>query len=196
MKRLAGFALSAFAGLVLGVVLGLLVLMPGLDQNFLCLRSQNRELENEWKSLQGRGGELVTVRWRVHALYCIDKQKNKIQLGPVGLWAEQSYACWRVRSDVLAGYNWSDLKISRKGKEVFLHGPRPIVLGMDYKGAELLFSKNWSGLELSEQDFPGRVRPMVMQNAEKLGILKDAERQLQILAGALSRKIDLPVQVR
>src|SRR4030042_5247208 len=117
MNRALTITLPALAGLALAILAGLLLFMPDMDNRLLAVWPRDQRLQQSFKSLEKENGELVTVRYRVHALYCIDKQENRIQLGPVGVWPVQSFACWGVSSDVLAGYNWSDLRLVRKGND-------------------------------------------------------------------------------
>ncbi len=195
MKRIAIFILSALAGMALAILVGLVLFIPDMDERLWAMWSGDKRAQESFKSLEKQNKELVTVRYRVHALYCIDKQQNRIQLGPVGVWPVQSFACWSVSSDVLAGFNWSELKLLRKGNDFFLQAPEPAVLGMDFKNAALVYSKNWSGLTLNDQDFLAKTRPALVEHAEKLGIREDAQEKLKLVADLLSRDIGLPVKL-
>ena len=182
----------------IGIFILAVVLIAELLVFFLLSRQKDiakqKEVESALAQLR-KFPELVTVKYRVDSLYCIDGRRNRVNLLGISLWQIEHFACWKIKNEVIAGYDWNKINWQRQKDAIILKTPAPEVLGVNYKRGKLIYAKNWGEFSLREKDFMPEIRTRAIKIAQELGILEDAERNLKILSGLLEEKINLPVKI-
>ncbi len=181
--------MSRFLQIVLALIIGLL-LAAALSRRLYNSR-QDQLLHKSVETLRRESPELITVRYRIHTSYCLDREDNRIQIGSLGFWKVKSAACWQVKSEVMAGYRWENLEFKRQGKFLKVSASAPEILGVDFKAAELIYSSNWANLDLNQKDFIARTREETLKTAKELGILDDAETRLDLTGNLLASRFGL-----
>ena len=176
------------------LVLILLILIEITIYPLLKERIRTKEIKSSLSQLK-KSPELITVKYQVDSLYCIDGRRGRINIFGINLWEIEHCACWKVRSEVIAGYNWDEISWEKKRDRIVLKAPAPKIIGINYKKGKLIYAKNWQELGLSEKDFIQQIRKEAKENALKLGILEDAISQLNILAKILERKTGLKIEL-
>ena len=182
----------------IGIFILAVVLIAELLVFFLLSRQKDiaKQKEVEFALVQlSKFPELVTVKYRVDSLYCIDGRRNRINLLGISLWQIERYACWKIKSEVIAGYDWDKIKWQMSKDKVILQVPAPELLGVNYKKGKLVYAKNWGEFSLREKDFMPVIRRRAFKTARELGIFADSEQGLEILSGLLEEKINLPVKI-
>ena len=182
----------------IGIFILAVMLIAELLVFFLLSRQKDiaKQKEIEFALAQlSKSPELVTVKYRVDSLYCIDGRRNRINLFGISLWQIERYACWKIKSEVIAGYDWDKINWQMSKDKVILQVPSPELLGVNHKKGKLVYVKNWGEFSLREKDFMPEIRTRAIKIAQELGILENAERNLKILSGLLEEKINLPVKI-
>lgn len=182
--------LKIFLPVLIGIFLSGLV--------FWKLRNLNQtiKIKRTVEDIKIMSPELVLVRFRIHSCYCIDRERNRIQIASLGFWKEKSLACWKLKTDVLAGYRWEELEFKKQGNSLIINSRKPEVLGVDYKGAELIYSYNWANLTPDERDFMSKAREETIKTAKELGILEEAELRLSLIGNLIAKKFGLRYQTK
>jgi|GEM_PF-3113155 len=176
--------IQIFIALLIGILLAMMMLL---------WRNQNTQIEinKTVEDLSLKSPELITVRYTIHTLYEVKEEKNRFQFGPLGFWKIKAMGCWRLKTDVLAGYRWDSINFKKSGNLLVISAGQPEILAVDYRGSELIYQRYWSKLNPEEKEFISLARNESIKTAKELGILQDAESRLNLVGKILAQKLGL-----